>query len=99
MPSDIRDSFTVEVGRRLAAAREAAGFSQVEFSRRLGLPTAANLSNWENGWSMLPPKYIPKIFLLTKITSDYLYLGDATGLPHALYEKLFSNAGSNKSAS
>ena len=89
MPKENRDSFAVEVGRRLAAVRAAAGFSQIEFARRLGLPTAANLSNWENGWSMLAPHYIPQILALTGATSDYLYLGDTIQLPRSLYEKLF----------
>jgi transcriptional regulator with XRE-family HTH domain len=89
MKKAARERFTVQVGQRLAAARAAAGFSQIALAKRLGLPTAANLSNWENGWSMVPPDYAAKIFLLTKVDANYLYLGDASQLPHSIYEKLF----------
>ena len=83
------NTFMDQVGRRLAAARSAAGFSQAQFAKRLELPSPANLSNWENGWAMVPPEYVSKIFLLTKVDANYLYLGDASQLPHGIYEKLF----------
>ena len=82
------DTFMAQVGRRLAAARAAAGFNQAQFAKRLEVP-ASNLSNWENGWAMVPPEYAAKIFLLTKVDANYLYLGDASQLPHGIYEKLF----------
>ena len=81
-----RDPFALEVGKRLRAARMAAGFSQVEFAERLKLPAAGNLSNWEHGIAMVPPNYAPKIFLLLKVDSNFLYLGDTSGLPRALYD-------------
>lgn len=84
-----RKRFALQVGQRLAAARIAAGFSQIVLAKRLGLPTAANLSNWENGWAVMPPEYAVKIFRLIKVDANYLYLGDASQLPHSLYEKLF----------
>jgi len=82
------ETFMGQVGRRLAAARAAAGFNQAQFAKRLEVP-ASNLSNWENGWAMVPPEYAAKIFLLTKVDANYLYLGDASQLPHGIYEKLF----------
>jgi transcriptional regulator with XRE-family HTH domain len=97
MAKESRDSFAVEVGRRLAAARAAAGLSQVDFARRLRVPVA-NLSNWENGWAMVPPLYATKIFMLLRVTSDYLYLGNPSGLPHDLYEKMFPPENINKTA-
>ena len=89
MKKSARGAYAIEVGQRLAAARAAAGFSQIAFAKRLGFSTAAKLSNWENGWSMVPPEYAAKIFLLTKVDANYLYLGDATQLPYAIYERLF----------
>jgi transcriptional regulator with XRE-family HTH domain len=97
MPKESRDSFAVEVGRRLAAARAAAGFSQADFARRLRVPVA-NLSNWENGWAMVPPHYISKLFQMLRVDSNYLYLDDPSGLPHDLYEKMFPPQDINKSA-
>lgn len=89
MQKDSRASQAVEVGRRLAEARKAAGFSQITFAKRLGFENAASLSNWENGWAMLPPEFAPKIFLLTKIDANFLYMNDPSNLPNDLYEKLF----------
>ena len=89
MPPRPRDSLAMEVGKRLRAARKAAGYSQTDFAKRLGLPAAGNLSNWENGTAMVPPLYATKIFLLLRVDSNYLYLGDTSGLPHGLYEKIF----------
>ena len=88
-----RDSFALEVGKRLRAARKAAGFSQTEFAKRLGLPAAGNLSNWEHGIAMVPPAYAPKIFLLLRIDSNFLYLGDTSGIPRGLYDKMFPASG------
>jgi Predicted transcriptional regulators len=84
-----RDPFALEVGKRLRAAREAAGFSQVEFAQRLKLPAAGNLSNWEHGIAMVPPSYAVKIFQLLRVDSNFLYLGDTGGLPRSLYDKMF----------
>jgi transcriptional regulator with XRE-family HTH domain len=88
-----RDSFALEVGKRLRAARMAAGLSQTECAQRLGLPAAGNLSNWEHGIAMVPPAYAPKIFLLLRIDSNFLYLGDTSGIPRNLYDKLFPASG------
>ena len=82
-----RSSAAIEVGARLARARKALDISQVEFASRLG-ETVGNLSNWENGYAMLPPELVPRIFLLTRIDSNYLYLGDPSGLPGPLYNRL-----------
>lgn len=97
MAKETRDSFAVEVGRRLAAARAAAGFSQAEFARRLRVPVA-NLSNWENGWAMVPPHYVARIFHMLRVDSNFLYLNDPSGLSHDLYEKLFPHEDINKTA-
>lgn len=74
-----RKSFAVSTGRRLAVAREAAGISQAELARRLEI-SAQRLSNWENGAANVPGEFAPKIFLLTRIDSNYLYQGDLSQL-------------------
>jgi transcriptional regulator with XRE-family HTH domain len=93
MKKESRDPFAVAVGSRLKAARIAAGYTQRQFAKLLGLPASGNLSNWENGWAVMPPEYAPTIYRLTKITSDYLYLGEPAGLPFAVYQKLFPPTG------
>lgn len=40
-----------EFGRRLASARESAGYSQSEFAKKLNLVGQSNLSRWERGQS------------------------------------------------
>jgi transcriptional regulator with XRE-family HTH domain len=84
-----RDPYALEVGKRLRAARMAAGFSQTDFAKRLKLPAAGNLSNWEHGIAMVPPHYALKIFQLLRVDSNFLYLGDTGGLPRNLYDKIF----------
>lgn len=87
MPKTHRAPFAVEVGQRLARARQAAGYSQKQLAERLGV-SAPKLSNWENGINMLPPEYARKVFLETRIDVDYLYLDDDSRLPHELRTKL-----------
>lgn len=80
-------TMATQVGTRLARAREAVGLDQAEFARRLNI-TAQRLNNWETGDAMVPPTFIPKIFLITRIDASYLYQGDLSRLPGDLYERL-----------
>lgn len=84
-----RDPYAVEVGRRLARARAAAGLTQTALAQKLKV-SPSKLSNWENGIHMLPPQFIPTIFLATRIDSNYLYLGDSNQLPSHIDKKLSS---------
>jgi DNA-binding transcriptional regulator YiaG len=43
------DPTTAELGRRIRAARLWLGLSQIEFARRVGVQTAATVSDWERG--------------------------------------------------
>lgn len=83
-----RDPHAVAVGRRLAVARKAAGLTQAELARRLKV-SASKLSNWENGINFLPGPYVAKIFLITRIDSNWLFLNDPDKLPANVYRKLF----------
>jgi transcriptional regulator with XRE-family HTH domain len=87
MPDMAGTRMAAEVGKRLAMAREATGYSQSELARRLGV-SPARLNNWETGDAMLPPSFIPTLFLLTRIDSNYLYQGDLSRLPSELAAKL-----------
>ena len=44
-----RDPVAVEWGRKIRDAREYLGLSQTEFGRRVGIQTAATVSDWERG--------------------------------------------------
>ena len=88
MKKEERQTEAVEVGARLARARRALGMTQVELAGRLNVEVG-NLSNWENGYAMLPPEYAPQIFMFTRIDSNYLYRDDPSGLPGKLQDKLY----------
>jgi transcriptional regulator with XRE-family HTH domain len=87
MQKDARGSFAKEVGQRLARARIAVGLAQKDLAALLKV-SPGKLSNWENGWNMVPPQYAVKIFQITKINSDYLYQGDMSGLPQSILKKM-----------
>lgn len=81
-------TYAQEMGERLAIARKAAGLSQVAFARRLGIGNS-RLNNWESGRHSIPPDFVPKIYLETGITADWLFLAKPDQLPFAIYQKLF----------
>jgi DNA-binding transcriptional regulator YiaG len=43
------DPVAADVGKRIRAARLWLGLSQIEFARRVGVQTAATVSDWERG--------------------------------------------------
>lgn len=68
------------VGKRVRWVREFHGLKQIEFSRILGLPKPANLSNWENGHQRLSIDGALAINRHFGITLDFLYLNRLEGL-------------------
>lgn len=58
------DDFLRAVGRRLQAARKAAGFSLQAVADRLGLKTRATVGHWETG---LNPVDIGKLWRLARL--------------------------------
>jgi len=79
------------ISARLIATRHALGLSQVELCRRTGIAT--NTYNmWEKGNGR--PE-LDKAFLLCEtfgLTLDWIYRGDATGLPYGIASKALKDA-------
>lgn len=55
-------------GRYLAAARRAVELTQKDVAVDLGIPSGSQfVSNWENGKSLPPPSYLPRLVKLFKL--------------------------------
>lgn len=86
-PTRVKNPFAEEIGERLVLARDAAGYDQVKLAGDLKI-SPSQLSNYENGWTVLPPHILIKIYALTRINSDWLYLADPSRLPADIKEKI-----------
>lgn len=84
-----------EIGDRLYATRTALGLTQAAFAERLGLsqPTYAL---YETGRRMLPPKWAVAVAVHCRVTTDWLYLGDASGIPYKLHDAIMQAVDSRK---
>lgn len=84
-----RDPTSVQmIAQRLIATRLALGFeSQVEFCREIGV-SYNTWNNYENARGR--PKLDTAIELCVRfnLTLDWIYMGDASGLPHRLAQAL-----------
>lgn len=78
-----------EIGDRLYATRTALELTQAAFAERLGLsqPTYAL---YETGKRMLPPRWAVAIAVHCRVTTDWLYLGDASGIPYKLHDAIMA---------
>lgn len=76
------------VGKRVKFVRKLNKLSQVTFSKILGLPSSANVSNWENGHQRLSIEGALLINHHFGTTLDFLYLGRVKGLDMELVEAL-----------
>jgi transcriptional regulator with XRE-family HTH domain len=73
---------------RLRTVREACGFgTRRAFAQALGIEEAA-YRKYERAESYPHPETLGRIRQLTGATVDYLYFGDESGLPLALYRKI-----------
>jgi transcriptional regulator with XRE-family HTH domain len=68
---------------RLVELREALGWKQADFARRLGI-SYQRLSNWERSTQPLPLSGAQNVRRVTGATLDYLYDGVEGGLPREL---------------
>ena len=74
----------IACGRRLRATREALNYQTLrEFAKHLGVGED-RYSKWEHGINYMPVEYAKKLKTLDKITLEWLYDGDPSGLPHSL---------------
>ncbi len=75
-------------GKRLRLLREACGYhSQQTFADALGIEKGT-LGQYESGRSYPKPDVLGRIRQLTGATVDWLYFGDAGGLPVTLAQRL-----------
>ena len=73
----------IQVGENITRLRMALGFTQMEFSKHVGIP-APVLNQHENGIYLPSIQYAMKIDKVTKCTLDYIYKGDTLGCPGTL---------------
>lgn len=76
-----------DVVRRIKALRKLRGMNQAAFAAFLGVP-AQRLNNIETGRQPLSRDLAGKIRAKTGATTDWLWFGDARGLPHQLAREL-----------
>jgi DNA-binding XRE family transcriptional regulator len=76
-----------EMAARLVLLREALGYTQAAFSRRLGI-SYQRLSNWERSTQALPLNGAQLVRRVTGATLDWLYYGIESGLPRDLADKI-----------
>lgn len=67
------------IGRRLVAARRAAGLTVTELSRLAGLSTST-LANWESGANRPRVDQLGRVLPLLRVTADWVYYGVDTAL-------------------
>jgi DNA-binding XRE family transcriptional regulator len=97
MANDTDDREMVRsIGQRLYATRTALDLTQTAFAARIGVPQPS-YNHWETGKRMLPPKWAIKICHTFRVTTDWLYLGDASGLPYRLHDAIAKVADSDDS--
>jgi transcriptional regulator with XRE-family HTH domain len=77
--------YAIECGKRLSATREALGYATVrEFAKITGV-LEARLWSWEAGKNLVSPMYVSELRRLFKVTHDWIFEGDPSGLPQALF--------------
>lgn len=78
----------IAIGKRLRAARLAAGFETArQFAQAIGVEEKT-YSTYERGTRGIPFAVLRLAALRLQVTSDYLLWGDVSGLPVRMYERL-----------
>lgn len=80
-------AWLVACGVRLAATREVLNMKQADLVRRTNVSTGA-LNHYETGKRPISIAYALELCDKFKITLDWLYRGDMSGLPHNLAVQL-----------
>ena len=97
MAKGSKDPYKIACGKRLVLARTALGFPKRRDWARITLESETQedlersedrLKTWELGDVLVPPTYADKIKRAHSITTDYIYSGDVSGLPHGLAIKI-----------
>lgn len=76
-----------DIGFRIHALRIAVGMEPKEFAKRAGVGTSA-LNQWESGDKRISVDAASRIVRDLPATLDYIYLGDVSGLPVQMMQKL-----------
>lgn len=84
--------FKVEVGDRLARARDALGLTQAEVARAVGVTQGA-WGNYERGIRLPDPQAIAKLADLYGVSFDWVFRGNVLGMPAELAAKLLAHRG------
>lgn len=81
-------AYKSECGARLRILREALEYPKARaFAADTGTDED-NLSNWERGVALVPALYVRRLKGLFRITFDWIYDGDASGMPRDLARKI-----------
>jgi transcriptional regulator with XRE-family HTH domain len=92
MAENGKTDLSVEVGRRLRAARRALGVSQNSLAKAIGAGDppqgGKRLSNWEKGEKMLPPEFATAIAQRHGLTTDFFYRNITGGIEVRLLEAI-----------
>ena len=75
------------VGRRLVAARQAAGLSPTALATAAGLSTST-LGNWEGGANRPRVDQLGRVLPILQVTSDFVFYGVDAGLHWEVRERI-----------
>ena len=81
-----------ECGERLRATRRALGYKNIQVFADVLDITDDRLSSWERGVNLIPPQYVTVLYGRWGVTHDWIYRGDAGGLPHSLAIRVLTPA-------
>ena len=73
------------IGRRLVAARRAAGLTPTELARLAGLSTST-IANWETGANRPRVDQLGRVLPLLRVTADFVFYGIDDALPWSVKE-------------
>ncbi len=81
MPS--RQINYIEVGERLALLRAALGVTQVEISRRTGIPKSS-WNRFEKGERQILPEHALRLYEVYGVDANFVYFGREDGVPGSI---------------
>ena len=83
----------IAMGDRLRHTRIALNMTQAELGKILGIQPNS-LSSWESGIRMINPLALAKLWETSRVTADWIYLGDPSGLPYNLAQVMLGELSS-----
>ena len=89
--NDLASDRDEDIAARLVLLRDARGWNQAEFARRLNI-TPQRLSNWESGTGQrIPLAGAHVVRRVTGATLDWIYYGIEDGLPSGLADLIHTS--------